>query len=70
MHEQQLEAMQRMAHQLRGASTGYGFPSIGAAAAKVEDILHATGSSQGENLEQLTSSVHELVELCRLASKG
>src|SRR5437016_5645232 len=62
--------LKRISHQLKGASAGYGFPTIGAAAAKVEDGLRAGGSDESQALERVRAEVDELVNLCRRAMKG
>lgn len=58
-----LEQVQRVAHQLKGASGGYGFPMIGDCAARVE-VAVKTGAA----LEQIRRCVDELAELCRRAA--
>ncbi len=56
------EAVRRLAHQLKGAAGGFGFPSITAAAALVEELARdpQQGSLDGEAVKQLTT-------LCRRA---
>lgn len=34
-----ISIVQRVSHQLRGSSAGYGFPKLGRAAAEVEDLI-------------------------------
>ncbi len=58
-----LDQVQRVAHQLKGASGGYGFPLIGDCAAKVEAAVKA-----GAALEQIRRCVDELADLCRRAA--
>jgi HPt (histidine-containing phosphotransfer) domain-containing protein len=54
------EGVQRLAHQLKGASAGYGFESLGEAAAKVEGPLKAEAS-----LDDVRREIDELTELLR-----
>lgn len=54
----------RLVHQLRGAGSGYGFPSITRQAAAVEDGLRAGG------LASVQRQVSELLELCARATTG
>jgi HPt (histidine-containing phosphotransfer) domain-containing protein len=58
----ELGELRRIAHQLKGACGGYGFPQVGQAAAKLEN-----GLSREENadLESVAERVRELVEMCR-----
>ena len=65
----ELGTLQRLAHQLKGASAGYGFPTIGSAAAKVEDNIRARPPEQVE-LDQLGANVNQLIDLCRRAAPG
>jgi signal transduction histidine kinase/CheY-like chemotaxis protein/HPt (histidine-containing phosphotransfer) domain-containing protein len=55
----------RLAHQLRGAAGGYGFPGITAAAAEVEDALD--GHREGVMVDRLLG---ELLGLCGRANAG
>jgi len=57
-----LSTLMRLAHQLKGASGGYGFDTIGQAAATLEHSARAADS-----VAQLTSQVQELVNLCQRA---
>ena len=57
-----LATLTRMAHQLKGASGGYGFDTIGQAAATLEYSAKAADS-----VAQLTSQVQEFVSLCQRA---
>ncbi len=56
----------RLAHQLRGAGAGYGFPEIRDAASQVEERLRAATS----DLQQAEASVRELLDLCSRACMG
>lgn len=59
--------LKRLAHQLRGAAPGYGFPSIGAAAAALEDLMRQSASTN--DLTAFKAQVDELVDLCSRASR-
>ena len=59
----ELSKLQRLAHQLRGSSAGYGFPAIGSAAGRVEDAIRGHAPEQVQ-LEKLAVDVKELVSLC------
>jgi len=52
-----------LAHQLKGAAPGYGFPDIGAAAGVLEASLR---SSEG-SVDQLMGQVEDLASLCERA---
>ncbi len=58
-----LEQVQRVAHQLKGASGGYGFPLIGDCAARVESAVKT-----GAAIDQIQRCVDELTELCKRAA--
>ena len=61
--------LQRLSHQLKGASAGYGFPDIGTAAGRVEQTLRSSGNDySGVRVEDLARQVDDLVELCRRAT--
>ncbi len=60
--ESSLEALQRLAHQLKGAAPGYGYPSIGAAAADLE-----CATQRGSELDELRLQLDELINLCNRA---
>jgi signal transduction histidine kinase/DNA-binding response OmpR family regulator len=57
-----VETLTRLAHQLRGAAGGYGFPRITEAAAEVEDALIA-----GHDRLTVESRAEALATLCRRA---
>lgn len=63
MTEGRIEDLARIAHQLKGASGGYGFSILGAAAAALESSLKA-----GDDIEAVNAQLHELVSLCERAS--
>jgi len=59
-------SLQQMAHQLKGAGGGYGYPDITTAAGAVEDHLRG-----GEtDVTALTNKVRDLVSLCERAMAG
>ncbi len=58
----ELSTLKRLAHQLKGSCAGYGYPTIGNAAASVESGLAADAP-----LERVAADVDELVALCRRA---
>ncbi|MDX2117456.1 MAG: Hpt domain-containing protein [Planctomycetota bacterium] len=61
--------LQRLSHQLKGACGGYGFPSLGEAAAKLEASLKKNASEpQAAALDDISRQVNELVDLCRRAT--
>lgn len=65
LRERDWETLWRAAHQLRGASGGYGFPAIGAKAADLEDALRGGAA---EDLDVLKRRVDELVSYCDRAA--
>jgi HPt (histidine-containing phosphotransfer) domain-containing protein len=56
--------LKSLAHQLKGAAGGYGFPTITSSAAEVEGIL----KSEQAELGSVTEKLEELISLCRRAS--
>lgn len=66
-----LETLQRVAHQLKGASGGYGFTSVGKAAGRLEEALKGAppGRPPESHLADLRSRVDELIGLCRRVSR-
>jgi HPt (histidine-containing phosphotransfer) domain-containing protein len=66
---QNLEELRRLAHQMKGASGGYGFGSVGKAAEKLEHSLVSMGHGGVESsLEQLRKEFAELVNICKRVS--
>lgn len=53
------EAVRRIAHQIKGAAGGYGFPTITEAAARLEQ--------QARELENLDQALAEVCDMCRRA---
>ena len=60
--EQDFETLAGLAHQLKGAAGGYGFPSITDAAKEAEIT-----SKAANDLEKLASEVKAIAELCSRA---
>lgn len=66
---QRLDQVQRLAHQLKGACGGYGFPTIGSAAAELESTLTAMSSGRpGLGSDALRRQLAALLCLCRSAA--
>lgn len=64
-HEQSLDEVRRLAHQLKGASGGYGFGQLGDAAARLESTINALSSGTGSATTQhMRAQFDELVRLC------
>jgi len=61
----ELEELPRLARQLRAAATGYGFRSLGEAAAEFEEALRT-----GEDLEAALTEVEKLIDLCQRTTGG
>ncbi|MCW5765698.1 MAG: Hpt domain-containing protein [Phycisphaeraceae bacterium] len=63
--EQRFDELRRIAHQLKGASGGYGFEQVGDSAARVEHAIEALSSGRAETtLQQLRAQVDALIALC------
>jgi HPt (histidine-containing phosphotransfer) domain-containing protein len=63
---QQMDELKRLAHQLKGASGGYGFTPVGSAAGKVEHSLMALSEgSANASLDQLRKQFEDLLSMCR-----
>lgn len=60
--ESDLTTLNQLAHQLKGAAGGYGFPSITDTAKQVEDMTKADA-----DMEKLSSTIEELASLCSRA---
>ena len=63
--EQNFEELRRLAHQLKGAAGGYGFPSITDSALQVE--LAADLKNADQATDKLVKDIEALTELCRRA---
>ncbi|MBN8645413.1 MAG: Hpt domain-containing protein [Planctomycetes bacterium] len=57
---QKLDELSRLAHQLKGASAGYGFEVLGLSAGRLEAGLKCAE----RDLESIRASLDELVALC------
>ncbi len=62
--DERREALSTLAHQLKGCSAGYGFPSVGQAAGALESAL----KDPARELESLKREFESLVELCSRAA--
>ncbi len=62
-----LEQLCRLAHQMKGASGGYGFPVLGAAAGRLEESVVNSLScpDPAATLPAIRAQVDGLIELCR-----
>ena len=58
----------RLTHQLKAAGPGYGFPSIGEAAASVEDWYRSRGLFAEEELADVREKIDALLDLCSRAT--
>ena len=52
--------LKRIAHQIKGASGGYGFPTVGAAAGMLEHHL----ATPTPDLNECSRQIDELIDLC------
>lgn len=68
--ERQLEPLCRLAHQLRGAGGGYGFPPVSSAAGTLEEAIKSvmTAASPSTSLATVQQQVEELISICRRVS--
>jgi HPt (histidine-containing phosphotransfer) domain-containing protein len=62
---QDWDELSRLAHQLRGSAGGYGFPTIGNAAGRLEDSLKSNSEPA-----MVRATVDELASLCQAALRG
>lgn len=64
---QQIEELTRLAHQLKGASGGYGFPAVGQVAAQFETTLKSMshGGAHADATATLRRQFDELVGICK-----
>ncbi len=65
------ETLKRMSHQLRGASAGYGFPTLGKAAGALEDRLRSLATqvqADPKALSQIGNELTQLIDMCRRAA--
>lgn len=69
-NEHNLDELRRLAHQLKGASGGYGFEPVGEAAARLESELITGSKNQAEShADRIRSAFESLLELCRRVSR-
>lgn len=61
-----IAGLRTIAHQLKGAATGYGFEPISESAGELERLIDATDALEVTGAIQ--QQVDELIELCRRAS--
>lgn len=67
--QQQMDELKRLAHQLKGASGGYGFPVVGQAAGNLERTINQLAEGSGiVSLQQLKAEFEQLLTLCRRVS--
>ncbi len=67
-NEQRLDDLRRMAHQLKGAGGGYGFPAVGDAAGNLEASINAMAHGSAAKVDRLRSQFDDLLRLCRAVS--
>lgn len=58
--EKRLDEVRQIAHQLKGAAGGYGYPTLGHAAAKLEALL-----ADARDRLRVYAALQELEETCR-----
>ncbi|MBC7771298.1 MAG: Hpt domain-containing protein [Pyrinomonadaceae bacterium] len=65
----EFEMVKRVAHQLKGASGGYGFSVLGTAASELEQGVKALASNtEDSQFVQVKTQLDALVEICRRVS--
>lgn len=64
--EGDLERVRTIAHQIKGAAGGYGFPEIGASAGALEALLRRTDSTHAS----IESAVREFLEMLSRAMEA
>ena len=62
LEQQDIDVLNRIGHQLKGAGGSYGFPDITAAGLQLEKLATET-----VNRQQLETAVSELVQVCNRA---
>jgi HPt (histidine-containing phosphotransfer) domain-containing protein len=60
-----LDGLRRLAHQLKGAGGGYGYPSLSGAAGELESTLQSIRDGE---VERIKTQLDELVNLCQRMS--
>ena len=61
--QQQFDDLRRIAHQIKGAGGGYGYPELTEAATVLEDSL-----KQNDELDAIHDAFDELLTLCKRAT--
>ena len=64
---QDLVALGRLSHQLKGSASGYGFPAIGDAAGVLESTLRSREQGDTTAVEAVKEGLESLVRLCERA---
>ena len=65
--ERRVQSLARIAHQLKGAGSGYGFPTIGTAAGSLEDRLRLLSETDAAGLQRAAAEFKQLIDLCSRA---
>ena len=63
----EFEQVRRLAHQLKGACGGYGFPQTGELAGSVEQMSPKGAALSNQEVERLLQTVNELNSMCKRA---
>ncbi|MFG0256281.1 MAG: Hpt domain-containing protein [Phycisphaerales bacterium JB043] len=58
-----LDELRRLAHQMKGASGGYGFTPVGEVAAQLEQAIDGE-----DDIQRIQNNVEELIAMCRRVS--
>ncbi len=66
--ERRVEDLTRLAHQLKGAGSGYGYPAITQAAAQLERELRELNAREG--VADVRDELDTLLDMCRRAMKA
>ncbi len=62
--QEQFQDLQTLAHQIKGAGGGYGYPSLTEAARTLENAVQEDGAGDLKNVQ---SALDELIHLCQRA---
>jgi HPt (histidine-containing phosphotransfer) domain-containing protein len=69
--ERRIQNVSRIAHQLKGACSGYGFPDLGSAASVLENRLRSMTEGEAEAaLEKASGDFKALIDLCARATRS
>ena len=63
-----LAQLRVIAHQLKGAATGYGFAPISESAATLEKLIDTTGGEPANDAADLNEQIDALIALCNRAA--